>query len=124
MAAYGKIHFLDAGILLSGCILIGHVPEANPIIPLGARLIRSYASQTVEGAEDSAASTVEDMAVNHGCLDVSVPKESLNGSDVVASFEELCCEGMSKRMARSVFRNTGFSASLLDCLLHDGLMKT
>src|SRR5688572_546801 len=38
------------------------------------------------------------MCVNHGRTDIGVPKQVLNGADVIARFEEVCRKGVAKGM--------------------------
>ena len=39
----------------------------------------------VEGADDTATATVEDVGVDHGGFDIAVTEKFLNGADVVAA---------------------------------------
>lgn len=52
------------------------------------------ASQAVDGALHSSASSVQDVCVDHGRLDVLVPQELLNSPDVVAIHQEMGREGV------------------------------
>jgi len=48
---------------------------------------------------NSETTAVEDVAVNHGRGDVSMTQELLHGADVVASFQQVCCERVAQAMA-------------------------
>lgn len=56
-------------------------------------------SEIVEGTADAGRAFVEDMSVDHGGFDVAVAEEFLNGSDVVAVFDEVGGEGMAEGVA-------------------------
>ena len=57
------------------------------------------ASKSVDRAANSGRSPVEDMGVDHRRLDVAVAQEFLYGSNVIAPFEQVRCEGMPEGMA-------------------------
>lgn len=59
------------------------------------RDIVTIQSGHIGGADDTEAASVQDMRVNHGCIDMGVPEQFLDGSNVVAAFEQVRGEGMS-----------------------------
>ena len=73
---------------------------------------------------------VEDMSVNHGRRDIRMAQELLNGSDVVARFQQVggpaqC--GINSRMANRVtshaFDDPSLSNGLPDGPLEDGFVE-
>jgi len=38
------------------------------------------------------------LQVNHGCLDIAMPEEPLDGLEVVPREEQMACEGVAKRV--------------------------
>ena len=46
-----------------------------------------------------------------------MPKEFLNGADVIAVLEEMGCEGMAKSVTTDAFLDARFLGSLLDSAL-------
>lgn len=65
------------------------------------------ASKAIEGASDAAGAFVEYVGVDHGCADVGVAQEFLDGTDVVTVFKELGGKGVSERVATCVFVDAG-----------------
>ncbi len=52
-------------------------------------------SQGVYGAADPLAPAIQHMGIDHRRLHVFMPKQLLNGSDVIAVFQKMCGEGMA-----------------------------
>ena len=63
--------------------------------------------QAVERARHPQAAPVQDVRVDHRRADVAVAQQLLDGSDVVAVFEEVGCEGMTEGMAAGVLDDSG-----------------
>jgi len=70
-------------------------------------------------ANDTRWSTIEDMSVDHGGLDVAVAKQLLDGTDIVAALEEMGGERMPEGMATDGFGYSGSAFSVVDSALHD-----
>ena len=49
---------------------------------------------------DSSPVTIQYVCVDHRALDVLVPQEFLDRSDIVTAFEQVSCERMPESMAR------------------------
>ena len=47
---------------------------------------------TIERTDDAMTSTVENMGIDHCCTDVFVPKQFLNGADVIAGLQKMSCK--------------------------------
>ena len=72
-----------------------------------------WKSGGIEGAGNPAPAPVEDMGVDHGGSDIGVSEQLLDGSDVVAVFDEMGGEGMAEGVAGAVFGDAGaFRAAL------------
>ena len=54
------------------------------------------------------------MGIQHRSFDVLVPEQFLNGSDVVAIFEQVCCKRMPEDVAARGHGKPGFENRLLD----------
>ena len=70
-------------------------------------------------AVDGQGAAVEYVSVNHGRADVTVTKKLLDGSDVVAIFQEVGGEGVPEGMAAGGFGDAGFLDGLPDGPLDD-----
>lgn len=55
--------------------------------------------ETVRRAPDAAAWPIQDVGVNHRCVDVAVPEQFLHRAGVVAVGQQVHGEGMSERVA-------------------------
>lgn len=62
--------------------------------------IRTSFSKSVHRAAHARRSAVEDMGVDHRCLDIAMTQEFLDRPDVVASFKQVGSEGMPEGVAR------------------------
>ncbi len=60
------------------------------------RFIQSVydASHLVNWAADTTLSLIENMRINHRGLDIFVAEEFLNCANIIASFEQVCGEGV------------------------------
>jgi len=56
----------------------------------------------------------EDVGVDHGCSDVGVTQEFLDGSYIRSGLKEMCCEGMPECVAAYFLGDAGVQGSLLD----------
>jgi hypothetical protein len=62
---------------------------------------------------------VQDVSVDHRRVNIFVAEQLLDGSDVVAGFEQMGCEGVPEGVAADVFDDSGFSHCFLHCSLED-----
>jgi len=73
--------------------------------------------ERVDRADDAAAAAhVEDVGVDHGGLDVFVPENLLDGSDVVAVHQEVGGKGVAEGVAADLLRDSGLVPCLVDRL--------
>ncbi len=80
-------------------------------------------SERVGGAQDATAAAVEDVGVDHGCLDVRMAEELLDGADVVAALEQVGREGMAERVGRRGLGEAGQAHGDGEAPLHDRLVE-
>ena len=66
-----------------------------------------YSGEAIGGALDAGSCAFEDVRVDHGCSDVDVTEEFLDGSYVCSCLEEMCCEGMPEGVASYLFGDAG-----------------
>ena len=71
----------------------------------------------IQGAADGEATSIEDVGVDHGCLDVFVAEEFLDCPDVITGLEQVGGEGMTEGMTSDVFVDTGLASCPFDYLL-------
>lgn len=79
--------------------------------------------RSIERADHSSASSVEDMRVDHGRLHALMSEELLNGSNVVPIFQQVCRERMTKRVRGHPFREPDPKCGLANGLLHYRLVE-
>ena len=78
--------------------------------PLSRHLMRigiitsSIASEPVNRTANARRSTVEDMGIDHRCLDVAMAQEFLDRSNIVTAFEQVSGEGMPEGVASGPLR--------------------
>jgi hypothetical protein len=65
--------------------------------------IRKSPLKPVHSTADASWTSVEDMGVNHRCLNIFVPQKFLDISDFVPGFEEMGSEGMPKSVVSGAF---------------------
>ena len=63
------------------------------------------------------------MRIDHGCGDVAVSEELLDGPDIGSAFEEMGREGVAEGVAGGGFGDTGDADGLLDPSLEYGFVK-
>src|SRR3990172_5425128 len=101
--------------LACGTALVGR----HPCLPGHAlRLPKS----SIEGAAHGQSAPVEDMGVNHRGPHVFVAEEFLDGSNVVAGFEQMRSEAMSERVAASGLSEAGQTHSVFFGALGDAFV--
>ncbi len=61
-------------------------------------------SKSVDRAANSGRSTIENMGIDHGRLDVIVAQKLLNSANVVAAFQQVNCKGVSVRLDFGISR--------------------
>ena len=54
------------------------------------------------------------MRINHCCYNVFMPKEFLDGTNIVPGLQQMGRKGVSEGMGTAVFSNTGFAQRLFD----------
>ena len=59
------------------------------------------------------AASVQDMGIDHGRADILVPKEFLDGTDVIACFKQMRGKGMSEGVTTDMLRFTSPYNSVL-----------
>jgi len=77
----------------------------------------------IQGTADAAATTVEDVRVDHCGADVAVAEEFLDRADVVAGFEEVGGEGVAQRVAACGLGDACVAHGGLDGALDDRLVQ-
>ena len=82
-----------------------------------------FRPQAVEGAPHPVWSPVQHVRVDHGGLHIAVPKQLLNGPDVVAVFQQVRREGMPEGVAGGVLRHPGAPCGLLHGFLQYGFVQ-
>jgi hypothetical protein len=65
------------------------------------------------------AALVKDVSVDHGCGQIAVSEQLLNGADVDAPLEQVGGEGMAKGMRADVLREAGTANSYFDGFIDD-----
>lgn len=78
---------------------------------------------SVEWAADGAVASLKDVGVNHRRLDIFVPQQFLDRSDVVTGLEQVSGERVTKGMWTDRFANAGDPGCFVDCLLKNTLVK-
>jgi len=63
------------------------------------------------------------MCIDHRRAHIFVPKQLLNGPDVVSILEQVRCKTVPQRVTGASLRNTGFDNRLFDGSLDQALMK-
>jgi len=66
---------------------------------------------------------MKDMRVDHRRLNIAMPQQLLDGSNVRAAFEQVRGKQMAERMARGPFRETGHHHGISDGFLHQGFIN-
>ena len=79
--------------------------------------------QPVQGTPDPSATLVQDMGVDHGGADVFVAEELLDGTDVVAVFQEVGRERVAQRVAGDPLPQTHLPHGNLHSSLDDGFVQ-
>lgn len=62
------------------------------------------------------------MGIDHSRFDVLMPEEFLDGSDIVAAFQQMCRKGMAKRVTGGALDQTRLPDRPRHRFLQDGLM--
>ena len=86
----------------------------------GPSTLNVFFERLVQGTSDTDAWFVQDVRVNHRCGNILVPKELLDGANVVSAFEQMGGERVTQRMTRSGLVDT----SRTDGVLHRSLQQT
>ena len=64
------------------------------------------------------AASVQDMGIDHGRADILVPKEFLDGADVIACFKQMRGKGMSEGVTTDMLNYARIADCFLDAPLH------
>jgi len=75
----------------------------------------------IHRAFDVVAAFVDDVRIYHGCTKLLMTKKFLNGSDVVAIFQEMSCKRMAEGMAGYFFIDRCFLGSGFHFSLNKGV---
>ncbi len=75
-------------------------------------------SHLVQRTANARRPTVEHMGIEHRRFDIAMAQQLLDGSNVIAAFEQVGGERMAERMARGSFRETGRRHGVSDSFLH------
>ena len=59
--------------------------------------------QEVGWADDAHWPALEHVGIDHGGIEIRVPHEFLNGSDILPALKQMGCERMAKRVATCRF---------------------
>ena len=62
---------------------------------------------TVQRATNGQAAAIEDVSIDHGGGDIFVPKQILDGADIVAGFKQMGGKAVAKGMATDRFGEVG-----------------
>ena len=69
-----------------------------------------YLKSESAGLRTPLAAAIENVSINHSSRSVPMPQQLLNGSNVIATLQQVSGEGMSQRMATSRFKNSRLKA--------------
>ncbi len=61
---------------------------------------------------------VQHMSVNHGRIDILVPQQLLNGTNVISVLQQMGRKRMSKSVTANMFNDSGLQTSLSHSTLH------
>ena len=67
--------------------------------------------QSIKRAARSKRPAGREVRVDCGRLEAAVAEQRLNGADVGAVFEQVCCEGVAQGVGRDTFGDAGFRSS-------------
>lgn len=96
------------------CLLNGQVQDAGPSVSQCSSgvICCLRRSKGIRRASNSSTSLIEDVSVNHGCLDVFMSQEFLNSADVITVFEQMGGETDHPDHARVGARSIGHDCAL------------
>ena len=77
----------------------------------------------VKRGTDGGSATIEHVGVDHGGFDILVPKQFLYRANIVAVFEEVCGEAVSKNMGCNGFVYFCQPGCFFDCTLEVGFVE-
>ena len=92
----------------------------------GVRLFLNKCERQLDsfgGGADGAGTAIEDVGVDHGCLEVAMPEEGLAGADIVTGLQKVGGKAMAEGVARNVFGDAGLQNGVVDGALKDGLVE-
>jgi hypothetical protein len=69
------------------------------------------------------AASVQDMGIDHGRADILMPKEFLDGTDVIACFKQMRGKGMSESVTTDMLNDACTGDCFLDAPLNNRLMS-
>jgi hypothetical protein len=78
---------------------------------------------TLQGAADSQATPVEDVGVDHGCLDVFVTQKLLDGANIVMRFQEVGGKAVTQSVGSDELDDTRQASRPFDRLLQAALVQ-
>ena len=56
--------------------------------------VEPFVSNVIKRTDDTAPAAVQDMSVDHRCLDVAVAEQFLDGADIVTGLQQMRSEGV------------------------------
>lgn len=83
----------------------------------GCTAIAALRVEHVDRAGYGNSGPVQDMGVNHRRRYVGMPRQFLQGADIVAIFQQVRCKRMTQRVAVHFLADVGSFGGLLDLLL-------
>ena len=75
-------------------------------------------SRAVQWAAHRAAAAIEDVCIDHGGGDVAMAQQLLDGADIVAVFNEMCCETVAQRVTAALLGDIGLAYRCFHRFLH------
>lgn len=79
-------------------------------------------SKGIYGTSNSSSPPIQNVCVDHRCFHVLVAEQFLDGSDVIAVFQQMRGKRVSERVAGGALHNPRFSHGFLDGALDGGFM--
>ena len=61
---------------------------------------------------------VKHVSVYHGCVDILMPQQLLNGTNVISVFQQMSCKRMSKGVTTRMFNYSGLQNGFSHSTLH------
>ena len=88
-----------------------------------AKILYCRDSEVVERTQNTAATTIQYVAINHGCSHIAMAQEFLHCPNVVTRLKQMGSEAMTKAVTCGGFGNAAATDSLLHRFLYNRLMQ-